>query len=122
MLLFKPEHVPLILSGRKTQTRRMWADDKPRAKVGSIHWAATGLFKPKYRFARLSILAVDWMPLDPMPAEDVYAEGYDSLEDFKAAFNRINKASHWMVDEMVWRVSFRVIRFPFEALQQRGSP
>lgn len=40
MLLFRPEHVPMILSGRKWQTRRLWPT--PRVKVGSIQKCYSG--------------------------------------------------------------------------------
>ncbi len=40
MLLFRPEHVPMILSGQKTQTRRLWA--RPRVREGSIHKCYSG--------------------------------------------------------------------------------
>ena len=54
-LLFKPEHIGLIHSGRKTQTRRLWK--KPRAKVGVVHKAKTALFSQDY-FALIKITAL----------------------------------------------------------------
>ena len=39
MLLFKPEHVEPIRTGRKTVTRRVWK--RRRARVGSIHQCYT---------------------------------------------------------------------------------
>lgn len=40
MLLFRPEHVPMILAKTKTQTRRLWK--KPRLKVSSIQKCYSG--------------------------------------------------------------------------------
>ena len=108
MILFRSEHVQPILEGRKTQTRRFWDDERPRVKVGGNYWAATRLFKPEYRFARLYVTALDWMPLDPVSVEDALAEGYESVAAFQDAFKRINKLDHWPTFEMVWRVKFRL--------------
>lgn len=39
-MLFKTEHVPMILSRQKTETRRLWKTS--RAKVGSLHKCYSG--------------------------------------------------------------------------------
>ena len=88
MILFKIEHVPMILSGEKTQTRRIWK--RCRAKVGGLHWAQTRLFDPASRFARLEILGVSTEPLGFISEEDAFAEGYASPLGFLEAFERIN--------------------------------
>ena len=70
MLLFKPEHVQPILEGRKTQTRRMWPDDRPRALAGSIHQARTRMLDRDSCFAHLRILAVledEWTAQESKP-------------------------------------------------------
>ena len=108
-MLFKEEHRILILSGRTTQTRRLWQDERPMAKVGGLYWAQTRLFRNRTRFARIRVNGLDWMPLDPMPAEDVYAAGCDGLDAFKAAFMEINHMHWWPKLEMVWRVQFEVV-------------
>lgn len=116
MILFQPYHVPPTLSGRKTQTRRVLrqccrCDRQPRCRVkaGSEHWAQTRLFKPASRFARLDILAVRPEELGRISAEDVYAEGYDTRDDFIDAFDSINGALD--LSQPVWVVTFRMVAF-----------
>ena len=70
MLLFKPEHALLILSGTKTQTRRIWK--KPRAKVGSIHLAKLKMLSTDF-FAKLEILDVHLERLGDISEEEALA-------------------------------------------------
>lgn len=112
MLLFKPEHVEPILSGRKTQTRRMWK--RRRAVPGSFHWAQTGYGKADTRFARLEILRVWQERLGAISHEDAVAEGYPDAHQYLLAFHRINKIpldAHKRVaaeNAQVWCVEFKV--------------
>jgi hypothetical protein len=103
-LLFKPEHVSLILSGRKTQTRRIW--DRPRAKAGAVHKAKTLLYSRDY-FALIRITAVRKERLGDISLEDVRREGYDNLEAFKEEWIRINRA--WDPELEVYVVSFELV-------------
>jgi hypothetical protein len=104
MMLFKPEHVGLILSGRKTQTRRVWK--KARAKVGSVHKAKTTLFSRDY-FALIRITEVRKERLGDISLEDVRREGYDTLGAFKEEWIRINRT--WEPDKEVYLVSFEQV-------------
>lgn len=108
-MLFKPEHVDMIRSGRKTQTRRIWKSG-PRAKVGKLHWAKTAYNKDS-RFARIEILRVWQEPLGAISDADAWAEGYDNQLDYLNAFLRINKATEENIGEVmrstVWCVEFR---------------
>src|SRR5690606_36771704 len=69
MILFRPENVPLVLSGRKMQTRRRWK--RPRVTVCSVHQAKTG-FKKDEVFARIRITGLRHEPLGDISPEDVY--------------------------------------------------
>lgn len=100
MILFKPEHVPMVLDGRKTRTRRK---GKKRWKVGSIRQAKTG-FKKDDVFASLRILAVREERLDDITEADARAEGYASIEAYKQVFVRIY--GEWTPDENVWVIDF----------------
>lgn len=102
-MLFKPEHVDPILTGRKTQTRRTWK--KPRAKAGSIHKAKTVLFSKEY-FVLIRITDVRKERLGDISLEDVRREGYDTLEAFKEEWIRINGA--WGPELEVYVVSFEL--------------
>ncbi len=112
MMLFKPEHVPMVLDGTKTETRRIWK--RQRAKVGSIHLAKTKMLSKDY-FARLRILSVHQEPLLNISEEGAKAEGYSSREGYLEAFYRINNLSphrqfYTFQDEiLVWVVRFEVV-------------
>ena len=105
MILFKPEHVDLILAGTKTQTRRIWK--KPRAKIGAIHLAKTKMISKEF-FARLEILAVYQEKLSDISDEDARAEGYKNSAAYFVAFCRINRLDY-VPDELVYVVKFRVV-------------
>lgn len=103
MLLFLPYHKPLILSHRKTETRRLWSS--PRARVGAVHQARLTLFGDP--FALLKILNVHKERLGDISEDSVHREGYDTLEDFKDAWRRINGS--WDPDLVPFVVRFECL-------------
>ena len=105
MILFKPAHVPMILDGTKTQTRRLW--EKARVRVGAIHQARTQLFNGD-PFARLRITALRREPLSEVTEKDVKREGYPDRASYFAAFHRINRTDP-DTDPKVWVVDFEVV-------------
>ena len=105
MILFKPEHVGKILTGEKTQTRRIWK--KARAKVGSVHLAKTMMLSKEY-FVKLEILAVYQERLKDISDEDARAEGYHNAAAYLIAFCRINHLEK-VPDIMVYVIKFKVI-------------
>lgn len=120
MLLFKPPHVPLILAGIKTDTRRLWIDkktgkarNKPRCKVGAIHLAKTQMLSKEY-FAKLLILKTWKEKLGDITDDDALKEGYNNREEYLLAFFEINKIKDILMrldslDQMIWVVRFKVI-------------
>lgn len=110
MILFKQEHVPLILSGAKTQTRRTGS---LRWKVGALHQCRTRMLDVDSTFAVVRILGVGKEMLMDISEDDARAEGYDSAPDFLAAFVRINKMPVAQ-DVGVWVVEFELM---MEAMQ-----
>ena len=111
MILFKPEHVDPILTGRKTQTRRL---GKKRWNVGSIHACYT---RPPFArggaepFCRVLILGVRRERLDDISEGDARAEGYPNSERFVEAFERINRTAlnpETCEYPRVWVVTFEV--------------
>jgi len=102
-ILFKPEYVPLILSGKKTQTRRLWK--RPRVKKGCIYQARTELFgKP---FALIKVKRLWRQRIWDMTEEEARAEGYKDWSHFLEAFVEINK-----LYSMSKRGGVLVMRFP----------
>ena len=102
-MLFKPEHVEPILSGRMTQIRKLW--DKPMAKVGSIHKAKTALFSKDY-FASIIITGLRREKLGAITIEDAMREGYDDLVSYKEGWKKIN--GYWEPNSIVYVVSFEL--------------
>jgi hypothetical protein len=102
MILFKPEHIPMILAGRKTQTRRI---GRRRWKVGSIHQARVSYYaKP---FANLRIMAVRQECLGDITEADAIAEGYGRVAEYQEVFRRIY--GFWEPDTPVWVIDFEVV-------------
>lgn len=106
MILFKPEHVLLILGGNKTQTRRL---GKKRWNVGAVHQCRTQLVGEP--FCRVRILDVRQERLLEIATADAMAEGYASSSDFLCAFEAINGVvwdGEGGVNPLVWVVEFEV--------------
>lgn len=92
MLLFKPEFVDLILSGRKTQTRRV--HKRPR-RVGSIHNCQINFdSKP---FCRVLITRVRHQMLCDISEADILKEGFNSRGEFFKFFERYGGNSSFVV-------------------------
>ena len=105
MILFKPEHVAPILTGRKTQTRRLVG--KRRWKVGTVHLAKTG-YRRDQTFARIRITAVRQERLGDITEEDAVREGYCSAAEYQEVFRRIY--GFWDPDTPVWVIDFEVVK------------
>ena len=112
MILFKPEHVEPILTGYKTQTRRL---GKKRWNVGSVHACYT---RPPFAkggaepFCRVLIKGVHTQILGSMTNWDARAEGYDNVGAFIDAWERINGKNCWAPRLSVWVVAFELVQ-PF---------
>lgn len=103
MLLFRPELVPLIIDGKKTQTRRTWS--RPRVRVGSVHHVKTRLFGEAH--CRVRITGLRRERLGDISEEDARAEGCSSREEFIRLWRSIHGS--WEEDRAVWVVTFEVI-------------
>lgn len=100
MILFKQEHVPMILAGTKTQTRRT---GRRRWKVGSIRQAKTS-YRKDSEFAQLRILAIREERLGDISEADAVAEGYANIAEYQEVFRQIYGA--WEPDRVVWVIDF----------------
>lgn len=105
MILFKDYHIKPILRGRKTQTRRLWPKG-PRAKVGAVHLVKTELFSKEHH-CKIKILDVHQERLGDISADDVYAEGYSSIDEYVDAWIEINGS--FDPDQLVYVVAFEVL-------------
>jgi hypothetical protein len=102
VILFKPEHVPMILAGTKTQTRRL---HRRPLNVGTVHKCYT---KPPFArggaepFASVRVIrrrVENHDDLWEISDADVRAEGYETRHDYLAAFMRINRLDDF--DELI---------------------
>ena len=109
MLLFKPEHIPLIRDGSKTQTRRRWK--QCRVKVGSVHQVRVDFRKGGRPVARVRILRTWKERLADISEEDSRAEGCVSPKDFLDHFARIGglKINGVLMNVIVTAVEFEFI-------------
>ena len=101
-MLFKKDHVELILSGKKTQTRRTWK--KRRAVPGRVHKAKREMLSTEY-FAKLLILRVWKEKVGDISERDAMKEGFQNAREFLKVFFEINKKkikplSDWMEMEV----------------------
>lgn len=104
MILFKDYHIKPILRGRKTQTRRAWK--RQRVKIGSIQKVKTHVLSTEYH-CKIRILEVHQERLGDISADDVYAEGYSSLDEYVDAWIEIN--GFFNPDQIVYVVTFEFV-------------
>jgi len=102
MALFKRPLLQLVLEGKKTQTRRthrrMWT-------VGRVYGIRDRLFtKPE---ARILILRRFGQRLSEISKEDAQKEGFETLDEFKAAWTSIY--GQWQPDQVVVVYEFRLL-------------
>lgn len=102
MLLFKPEHVSMILNKSKTETRRTWKT--ARVKVGNIYQCKTTLFGKT--FATIKVIGLWKEPLCHISPEGVNSEGYNTLHAFMDMWMKINGS--WNPDLSVWVIKFEL--------------
>lgn len=102
-MLFKRKHLKKILSGRKTQTRRRIR--RQTYKIGGKISARNGWFKKAEH--RILIKRRFKQRLGDMSIQDVYKEGYETLEEYKDAWIEIN--GNWNPDEVVLVYEFELV-------------
>ncbi len=79
MLLFKKRFLPAILSGRKTQTIRLWKHRRMRSGQRSY---IPGV-------GRIHVEAVEEIKLTDLTDEDAQADGFDSADALRTELLRI---------------------------------
>jgi len=102
MALFKRPLLQLVLEGKKTQTRRthrrMWT-------VGRVYGISCKWFaKPE---AKILILRRFGQRLSEISKEDAQKEGFETLDEFKAAWKEIY--GQWLPDQIVVAYEFKLL-------------
>jgi hypothetical protein len=99
MALFKRKHISLILTGRKTQTRRIYHHEW---RVGRCYAIRDRWFdKPK---GHIIITRKFKQRLGDISERDVQKEGYSNLEEFKQIWIEINGS--WNPEQIVTAYEF----------------
>ena len=104
-MLFKPEHLKMILNGTKTATRRVWK--RPMVKVGGIYKCKTSMLSKDY-FAKIKVTKLYKHGLYFMTEGDAIKEGYDCIRDFEKIWIKINGV--WNPNLIVYVIEFEVIK------------
>jgi len=104
-LIFREEHIRLILEGVKTQTRRL---HKHPLKVGRVYRVKRNWVR--YTDIQVLITRRYRQRLGDITLEEAFKEGGYSLEEFREVWERINGS--WNPDELVWVYEFRLIPEP----------
>lgn len=94
----------LILSGRKTQTRRVMKGDQPPWVVGKSYAVQPG--RTKKAVGRIVVTRIWQEALGDISAADAWAEGFDNREAFFETWTRIHGTFDAGV--RVWVVEFSV--------------
>jgi len=101
-LIFKKEHIQLILEGVKTQTRRR---HRRPLKVGRVYdvkkdwYHSTGI--------KIRIIKAFRQRLGDITPEEAFKEGGYSIKEFIAVWKRISGS--WNPDEKVWVYEFIIV-------------
>lgn len=100
-LLWKKHYIPMILSGKKTATRRM---KRPTVKVGGTYHVKSGLFN--HLPESIHVDALYQQRLGDMTERDAIKEGADNLHAFVKEWQTLMKT--WNPDDVVWVVEFHL--------------
>ena len=101
MLLFKPYHIPMIQSGEKCESRRMW--EKARVKIGSDQLIKTKIFT-KDNFGKVNIMKLVHEPLLNITEEGAKREGNYTRDEYLKLFHEIYPDAP--ENPMVWVIGF----------------
>lgn len=107
MALFKRRHIHKIHEGQKTQTRRTHKRTWKLSKTYSIRASYFG--KPE---GNIKIIKKFKQKLGEISSEDVKKEGFNSLEEFRKAWEEINGKGSWDPEQIVTVYEFELVRSP----------
>jgi len=104
MTLFKRKHIKKIFEGEKTQTRRI---HRHTWKLGKTYAIRTSWFgKPE---GYIKIIRKFRQKLGEISPEDVKKEGYNSLKEFRNAWEEIHGKGSWDPEQIVTVYEFKYV-------------
>jgi len=105
-MLFKRKHVEMILAGRKTQTRRLLGKSA-NYSVGRVYAITNRWFsKPQ---GHILITRKFRQKLGEISLEDIRKEGYNSLGEFRGAWEEIHGLESWDPNLTVTVYEFKAV-------------
>lgn len=114
--IFREPLIQKIREGRKTQTRRT---SKRRYKVDRRYGIRSSRFRRSE--AHIVIKRRFEQKLGEISSEDIKKEGFDSLEEFRKAWEEINGKGSWDTEQIVTVYEFRLVRPNSELYSNRYS-
>lgn len=102
-MLFKPHHINMIKSGIKTETRRNWK--RKMVKVNGIYSVQIKMFQPKNECELIKVKYIFMQKLGDITQDQALKEGYNSIEQFKSIFEKINGS--WDNELQVFVIGFK---------------
>jgi len=105
-MLFKKHHIELILSGRKTQTRRL-PGKSANYHVGRVYSIRDRWFGKAE--GHILITRKFRQRLGDISLEDVRKEGYSSLQEFRGAWEGVHGQGSWDPNSVVAVYEFKVV-------------
>ncbi len=107
-MLFKKKHIEMILAGKKTQTRRL-PGKSASYYVGRVYAIRDNWFaKPS---GYILITRKFHQKLGEISLEDIKKEGYNSLEEFRRAWEEIHGKGSWNPKQAVTVYEFKVVNY-----------
>ncbi|MDR1093470.1 MAG: ASCH domain-containing protein [Clostridiales bacterium] len=116
---FKPEFIPLIRAGKKTQTRRPWASSPHAPKYGGLCVAAGGTEKTVIRITRARR-----QNLNDITEHDVRAEGFEILGGFISVWQAIYGGTEFDANNNppVWAYEFEFVADEISHIKHKEEP
>ena len=102
-VLFKKPLLAKIMDGTKTQTRRL---SKRTYKAGRTYGVRSRRFDKST--AHIQILQAQQQRLGDITLEDVKAEGFNTLEEFKDTWIKIN--GFWNPEQIITAYEFQLVK------------
>lgn len=105
-MMFDKQTVDLILSGKKTQTRRLRRDDNRPAVPGNIHKLKIDRTGKVYGY--IEIISCEKAVFGDITLADAKKEGFKNIEEYTEYFISVNGEVN--KSTKIWVINFKLVR------------